>query len=111
VPRWIDGQKELSVFGSSRAVLSGQKVDGDGVRLEVLQQRDGLVGAVGARGDGHGGQLVEWRQTLKRVAEDRHEVAFEVADFTTHRRRVGQFLRSHGCARTSSTRPPFNGFG
>ena len=103
VPRWIDGEKELPVLSSGWAVFGGEQVERDGVGLEVLEQRDGLVGAVRTRSDRHGGQLVERRQTLERVAEDRHEVAFEVADLTAHRRRVWKLLRCDRCKRTSTS--------
>jgi len=100
MPRWIDGEEELPVFSSGRAVLGGKQVERNGVGLEVLEQGDGLVGAVWTRGDRHGGELVERRQTLERVAEHRHEVALEVADLTTHSGRVWKLVRRDRCPHT-----------
>jgi len=93
VPGRVNGEKELSVLGPGGAAV--EQVERNGVGLEVLQQRDGLVSTVWTRGHRHGGELVERRQTLERVTEHRHELALELADLTTHRRRVWKLVRRH----------------
>ena len=42
-PCWVDGEKVLPVLRPRRAVLGREQIDGNGVGLEVLEQRDGLV--------------------------------------------------------------------
>ena len=96
-PCWVDGEKVLPVLCPRRAVLGREQIDGNGVGLEVLEQRDGLVGAVRPCRDRDGGQLIQWRQALERVDEDRHKLTLEVVDLAAHGRRVRELVRRHCC--------------